>query len=396
MKVALAVTLLTTSNVKCWCVAYPSSGCLTSLQDSELGSLMQKRSKFVSVDMQNVSVVEQSTAARSDDKMIHLEWALKLDENASQMFPGVLPAVPVMYPEVMEARDRDIAPKLRGLNRSSRIRVRNDTEVPYWQTLQYADRHFGIHVDRFRGPWWTGGNKYYFIPNNLKSRAWAASGLLRKLLCTERFRIWVFTSLFSGRTREDVYRTFQNTQKGTYFGVRDLSRGLAIANSKGAVINNKMFLQIINSPRWLIGILAHEQAHNLGFSHATGVPYPIGNAMTLAVDAKAYDYEVHDLSKTPDFEVVSAPPTPAPKYIGDPNDPSKHPYVHSSRGSALAACQSIGNYRLCTQSDIWGFSKCAAGWLSDWKGYWMKESVSGCGQSGYNSGGSAKSGHIAA
>jgi len=57
--------------------------------------------------------------------------------------------------------------------------------------------------------------------------------------------------------------------------------------------------------------------------------------------------------------------------------------------SALEACQDMGRPRLCAKAEIKGTHACAAGWLSDWKGYWTAVSHPSCGGSvGYHGWGS--------
>ena len=66
-------------------------------------------------------------------------------------------------------------------------------------------------------------------------------------------------------------------------------------------------------------------------------------------------------------------------YIGSLTDPSAHPYVYTSRGDAENACLTAGFKGLCAKDQIAGFSRCAAGWTSDWKGYWFHKTHKGCG-----------------
>jgi len=57
-----------------------------------------------------------------------------------------------------------------------------------------------------------------------------------------------------------------------------------------------------------------------------------------------------------------------------------------SRAKAEKACVSGGYGGLCSLGYIVGgeFETCAAGWLSDGRGYWRKSTVAGCGRAGYN------------
>eukprot|EP00435_Cladocopium_sp_Y103_P042813 s77_g11.t3 len=81
------------------------------------------------------------------------------------------------------------------------------------------------------------------------------------------------------------------------------------------------------------------------------------------------------------------------KYIGNLKKPKKHPYVYKTRSKAEAACKTAGYRRLCYKSEIEFHSKCAAGWLKDYKGYWFKKTKKGCGSgTGYRGWGKGKVG----
>jgi hypothetical protein len=58
--------------------------------------------------------------------------------------------------------------------------------------------------------------------------------------------------------------------------------------------------------------------------------------------------------------------------------------IYTTRAAAAAACAAAGFARLCTKADLEDHSSCAAGWTSDWAGYWMAASSEGCGRRGYN------------
>ncbi len=68
------------------------------------------------------------------------------------------------------------------------------------------------------------------------------------------------------------------------------------------------------------------------------------------------------------------------QYIGSLARPDAHPYVYKTRSSAEKACRQAGYRGLCAKSQIEGYAKCAAGWMSDWKGYWMDKTKKGCGR----------------
>lgn len=67
------------------------------------------------------------------------------------------------------------------------------------------------------------------------------------------------------------------------------------------------------------------------------------------------------------------------KYIGSLSNPKRHPYVYNTRAQATAACQKDGFAGLCSKKQVNGYERCAAGWMSDYKGYWMSRTRRGCG-----------------
>ncbi|GBG29882.1 Versican core protein [Hondaea fermentalgiana] len=60
-------------------------------------------------------------------------------------------------------------------------------------------------------------------------------------------------------------------------------------------------------------------------------------------------------------------------------------YDYDSREKSEKACLSNTGKRLCTKSEVEGFSHCAAGWMSDYQGYYMRNTVDGCGKADFNS-----------
>lgn len=299
-----------------------TSGCPSSAElcqgTAVSGSTLLHTSMFrkptdIGPDMDDEPKDPEKAASMNDIKNADPEQVVRRrDQEAAKKFPDALPTVTAMFPALRKARDKDIASKLKGLQRDSIIRLPNNKSVPYWQTLQYADRHFRIYVDRFRegrfdGKW------FKSIPEHSKTRVWAASGLLRKVLCSERFRTWVMGRTFKGVTPERVYHRFQSANKGTYAGVREYPwYVLGAANGQGVFFNHARKL-LTGGMGQLLSTLAHEQAHNLGFSHRTGVPYPIGYHVKHALAKKFHNYHVHDLAETPDFEVgPMASPTAKP------------------------------------------------------------------------------------
>ncbi|CAK9004459.1 unnamed protein product [Durusdinium trenchii] len=64
-------------------------------------------------------------------------------------------------------------------------------------------------------------------------------------------------------------------------------------------------------------------------------------------------------------------------------------YDYATREAATGKCQSVGYQGLCSKAEVEGWSKCAHGWMSDYKGYWFHETKSGCGSgTGWRSGSS--------
>lgn len=231
--------------------------------------------------------------------------AQSLDEATMSAHPDVLPQAPSMYPDSLEALDAAIAPKLQGLGRHSLIRLPDGTEVPYWQTHQYANRHFRLTITRWR----EGTNKNFELPSEAeKLRIWATHARMRKIMCTETFRTWVLSEEFEeGNTPEGVYAQFEGVPQGSYISMKDLPapRANAVANGRGVAIDSVKFDNL--SDDYFLGVYVHERAHNLGYSHDTQVPYPIGRWFTrLAGPENVSSYESYDLAQHPEFEVVAA------------------------------------------------------------------------------------------
>jgi len=72
---------------------------------------------------------------------------------------------------------------------------------------------------------------------------------------------------------------------------------------------------------------------------------------------------------------------------------SGHPYIYDSRDAALSGCKARGCSRLCSRKELDGHERCASGWLSDGKGYWMSQTYRGCGSGrGFRGWGSGNNG----
>ena len=82
-------------------------------------------------------------------------------------------------------------------------------------------------------------------------------------------------------------------------------------------------------------------------------------------------------------------------YTGAPSAANRS-YRYGSRQVASAACVAGGDptnpagqppsgiSRLCAKAEVAGFSMCAAGWMADFKGFWMESAAKGCGGAGFN------------
>jgi hypothetical protein len=67
-------------------------------------------------------------------------------------------------------------------------------------------------------------------------------------------------------------------------------------------------------------------------------------------------------------------PTPAP--TPGPHVPALLPlqaplYVYATRGAAEEGCVVSGFRGLCAKADLAGHDQCAAGWCTDYEGYWI-------------------------
>jgi hypothetical protein len=240
------------------------------------------------------------------DNRMPLAGAVKLDSEAMKLFPGTPPMAPVLHPKGLAIKDKAIAVKLKGLKRDSRIRLPDGKTIPYWQTLQYANRHFRLYITRFREDS-TATKKFGKISHAERVRVWGMSARLRKMLCHPDFRKWTGRSKFrKPHTPSNVYARFENVHRGSYIRIRNLKgKAMAVATGKGVTFNSaRNFLQ--KPFDGMIGTYAHEVSHNMGYSHADGVPYPIGDFIKAASRRKLWNYRMYDLAKTPNFEVIPA------------------------------------------------------------------------------------------
>jgi len=97
------------------------------------------------------------------------------------------------------------------------------------------------------------------------------------------------------------------------------------------------------------------------------------------------DYDYAGLAKALDFLVVMDYDSNAPQPNGVMYFDGGRRYPYATRDQAEAGCNSAGFPRLCTKAELVGAARCAAGWCSDWCGYWEgSDPVPGCGHPGFN------------
>jgi len=207
----------------------------------------------------------------------------------------------MIFPEERNAHDAEIADRLKEVrDRNTTILLPDSTKVPFWQTLQYANRHFEIYISRF-----VEGGQFDNIPFENRTRAWAMSSLFRKMLCHPGFLAWTKERVFVDRTREGVYKSFEQGREGQFVRRRDIPGApLAVAHGRGITLDNIMRNLGMKPMLKLVSTYAHEVSHNMGYAHKTQVPYPIGYwAAKPGFDLT--DYKVYDLAETPNLEVKS-------------------------------------------------------------------------------------------
>jgi len=229
------------------------------------------------------------------------EDAQKLDAAAKALdeFPDFLPMTPVLFPDERDAHDAEIADRLKDVkDRDTIILLPDGTKVPFWQTLQYANRHFEIYITRFFEK--KGG---VVIPFKNRTRAWGVSSLFRKMLCHPDFLKWTEEEEFVDVTGKEVYKSFEQGREGQAVKAKDLI-GARTAQSNGRVITfDKNMRNFGETPvDKLLPTYAHETSHDLGYNHKTQVPYPIGS-WAKKPGLSLTDYKVYDLAATPNFEV---------------------------------------------------------------------------------------------
>jgi len=248
---------------------------------------------------------------RKDDRnnRMPLKEALALDKAAAALFPEeFLPMMPVLYPGEMDKADNGIALKLEGLERDTPILLPGGTTIPYWQTLQYANRNFRLFVTRFLLKS-KGGKVWDVITEDERIRVWAMTGIAHKRMLTDEFKACVMA-------RDDIpshhrdgsslsaaifYEVLEHVYRGSSFhGERKKTKASAWAFGTGIKFNTmtKLLDKRMGS---FVGLYLHEQGHNMGYGHADKIPWVIqkcGGAKKAAAYFKAYD-----LAESPDFTV---------------------------------------------------------------------------------------------
>jgi len=243
------------------------------------------------------------------------KWMLNVHQLISrkETFDSLPPMAPLLYPTLLEQHDAIILEKLSGLTRDSQITLPDGTTIPYWQTLQYANRNMRIFLTRFiEGQ--VGKKIFNEMPTDERSIAWEMSSIARKILVTDCVKEFIESdpkypnkigyNKFKGKSFSGAifYRHVEDGTMGSYMRLGDMSSACAYANGKGITFNNgKKFSE--KRTTQFVGCYAHEQAHNMGYHHKDRAPGGIQSAVDKCYRKKAYNYITHDLSKTPDFVV---------------------------------------------------------------------------------------------
>lgn len=251
-----------------------------------------------------------------------LEEAQEWDSRISAMNPNcpLAPNAPLLYPEIVDAHDADIASKLDGMLRETEITLPDGTDIQYWQTLQYANRNFRQYITRFKD-----GEGLYYVSESDKVTLWEATSTLRKILVTDCIKDYIYSfegwpSTFTGGGVRasltgtpfsgDIYYT--RTEKdimGSMLGMKPYSGGACgAANGKEINFNSNWGLpECCEEYNWLLGCFAHEISHNMGYHHISRVPGQIQLSVGLCFKKKAHWYITHDLATTPNFTIGWSP-----------------------------------------------------------------------------------------
>jgi len=257
------------------------------------------------------------------ENVMHLDEAKQLDDamlNVGDLISrkasiGSLPPMaPLLYPNLVEQHDAEILEKLTDLTRDSLITLPDGTTIPYWQTLQYANRNMRIFLTRFiEGE--VGKRSFDVMPAEERAIVWEMSSILRKVLVTDCVKEFIEEDPkypekigFNKFKGEDFsaaifYKHVEKDIRGSYMRLGEMKSACAYADGKGITFNNAKKFSEKDTMKF-VGCYAHEQAHNMGYHHKDRAPGGIQSAVGKCYRKKAYDYVTHDLAKTPDFEIA--------------------------------------------------------------------------------------------
>merc|ERR1712217_319101 len=223
---------------------------------------------------------------------------------------------PLLYPERVQSHDVDIADKLHGLTRDSGIVLLDGTTIPYWQTLQYANRNMRMFITRIREGNMKGKDFDHIPDKPDRTIIWELSSLLRKLLVTDCVKHFIendkkYPNSFTGFGKKNEHRgkkfsgsIFYNhleaDRRGSFIRLGELKKASAVATGDGITFNNaKRFSE--RSIGTAVAIMGHEQTHNMGYPHKDRAPNGVQAAVQKCFKKKAHKYTTYDLTKTPDF-----------------------------------------------------------------------------------------------
>jgi len=257
-------------------------------------------------DIENVMPLLE--AQKLDEAMLGVNQLISRKES----FDSLPPMAPLLYPTLVEQHDANILEKLGGLTRDSQITLPGNIKIPYWQTLQYANRNMRTFLTRFvEGQV---GKRYFDeMPPDERAIAWEMSSILRKILVTDcvkefiegdpKYPSEIGFNKFKGEpfSAAIFYKHIENDVRGSYMRLGEMKSACAYADGKGITFNNAKKFSEKDTMKF-VGCYAHEQAHNMGYHHKDRAPGGIQSAVGKCYRKKAYNYITHDLAKTPDFE----------------------------------------------------------------------------------------------
>jgi len=272
--------------------------------------------------LQRASALKENLSGKHDydrDNMMPLEEALALDKAAAALFPQeFLPMVPVLYPQELDNADKGIASKLEGLERDTPILLPTGITIPYWQTLQYANRNFRLFVTRFREP----KANEDVITEDERIRVWAMTAIAHKRMLTDVFKECVMarddipsrgtTPRSAGDLSAAIFhKKLEHVYRGSSFSGQPKKGGggkkIASAWATGKGIKFNTVTKILDKKLGsFVGLYLHEQSHNMGYGHQDKIPWVIQKCAGSNKKKKGPAYfTAYDLAESPDFTVAS-------------------------------------------------------------------------------------------